>query len=336
MFDHVKFTHLVEIRPLGFLYGSAGRFLSPENLVGRSGQQFPPGAATLSGLFAAQLDSTTLESLTLAGPFWAWSNNLQNFYVPTPLHCLVKRDSEQIQAKLTFDQVQKCWSTSSGKFKSGTWTPIQEWDQIARICSEPWQFSPHLHPRLEADQRRVDVASDQGSLFLENAVELNPDASLIFLSTVTIPDGWYRFGGEGHMVELSCHPLAKTTSDLLAQPVGASFALITPGLWGSNRLSYREPMCDGKPVWSVEGMLTERPHAYRYRLGGKGSTKRLSRGRYAVSAGTVYVLSDYLGLPWQDWDPNWFPQEAYPLKRWGCALALPLPDVISQINPQVA
>ena len=48
------FKHLIAIEPLGLLYGSAGRFLSPENLVGRSGTQFPPSAATLSGVFASQ------------------------------------------------------------------------------------------------------------------------------------------------------------------------------------------------------------------------------------------------------------------------------------------
>lgn len=31
------FQYLIIIKPLGFLYGSAGRFLSPDNLVGRSG-----------------------------------------------------------------------------------------------------------------------------------------------------------------------------------------------------------------------------------------------------------------------------------------------------------
>ena len=45
--------YLITIAPLGLLYGSAGRFLSPENLVGRSGTHFPPSSATLSGLFAA-------------------------------------------------------------------------------------------------------------------------------------------------------------------------------------------------------------------------------------------------------------------------------------------
>jgi CRISPR-associated protein Cmr3 len=38
------FTHLLQITPLGLLYGSAGGFLSPENLVGRSGNKFPPNS----------------------------------------------------------------------------------------------------------------------------------------------------------------------------------------------------------------------------------------------------------------------------------------------------
>jgi CRISPR-associated protein Cmr3 len=46
------FTHLLQITPLGLLYGSAGGFLSPENLVGRSGNKFPPSSATISGLYA--------------------------------------------------------------------------------------------------------------------------------------------------------------------------------------------------------------------------------------------------------------------------------------------
>jgi len=37
----MMFKYLAIIEPLGFLYGSAGRFLSPENLVGRSGANFP-------------------------------------------------------------------------------------------------------------------------------------------------------------------------------------------------------------------------------------------------------------------------------------------------------
>lgn len=45
------FKYLITIHPLGLMYGSSGGFLSPENLVGRSREKFPPDAATLSGLF---------------------------------------------------------------------------------------------------------------------------------------------------------------------------------------------------------------------------------------------------------------------------------------------
>ena len=63
--------HLIVIRPLGLLYGSAGKFLSPENLVGRSGISFPPSAATVSGIFAHQLNDEPdkLNNLQLAGTF---------------------------------------------------------------------------------------------------------------------------------------------------------------------------------------------------------------------------------------------------------------------------
>ena len=36
------FRYLITIQPLGFLYASAGGFLSPENLVGRAQSKFPP------------------------------------------------------------------------------------------------------------------------------------------------------------------------------------------------------------------------------------------------------------------------------------------------------
>jgi CRISPR-associated protein Cmr3 len=88
------FQYLIVIEPLGLLYGSAGRFLSPENLVGRSGVSFPPSAATLSGLFASayqeDMKFDQLQSLQLAGPFWGKSDKPQNFHVPTPFNCLVK------------------------------------------------------------------------------------------------------------------------------------------------------------------------------------------------------------------------------------------------------
>lgn len=84
-------------------------------------------------------------------------------------------------------------------------------------------------------------------------------------------------------------------------------------------------------VWEVETLYTERPFPFRYRLGNHNNhhnnqPKLLSRGRYAVPGGTVYVLKQPLDKAWQDqdWDESWFPQEGPSLKRWGCGLALPL------------
>lgn len=131
------------------------------------------------------------------------------------------------------------------------------------------------------------------------------------------------------MVDLQCIALDASTQELLTQDVGDRFALITPAIWGSNRFSYREPMIyqnnNWEPAWQTETLLTERAIPFRYRLGGKEKTKRLSRGRYAVPAGSVYVLKKALSeSSWQDWKEEWFPKEAYSFKRWGCGLALPL------------
>ncbi|UBF29631.1 type III-B CRISPR module-associated protein Cmr3 [Kovacikia minuta CCNUW1] len=326
------FQYLIVIEPLGLLYGSAGRFLSPENLVGRSGISFPPSAATLSGLFAATYSSEDLQSLQLAGPFWGKGEDVQNFYVPTPFNCLVEAGTVKYQLSWNSEK----WLTQTGeapigKFERHTWIPIHSWQRPQQAFSVPWKYLPHLHPRLKLDERKVNTTdAAMGSLFLENAVQMHPDAYLIYLSNVKLPDGWYRFGGEGHMVNVRSIDLAPKTQELLNQPVGKQFALITPAVWGSNRLSYREPMQNQgdrvAPLWENAALLTERPTPFRYRLGGEqGKTKRLSRGRYAVPAGSVYVLPKPLPS-WEAWDEAWFPIEAYSYKRWGCGLALPLPQ----------
>ncbi|MBO3458996.1 type III-B CRISPR module-associated protein Cmr3 [Aetokthonos hydrillicola Thurmond2011] len=357
------FKYLVVIEPLGFLYGSAGRFLSPENLVGRSGTSFPPSAASLSGLFAAkyaeeerqkepddkkfkQKLKARLEPLYFAGPFWAKSDSPQNFYVPTPFNCLVNEGTEDIAYQLSWcglcqKWVNKTGESPTGKFESGSWLAIQDWEKLQstdlnklpKVCSSPpWKKIPHLHPQLREDERRVKLErlednSERGSLFLENGVQLNPDCCLVYLCSDEVKSGWYRFGGEGHMVDVQCLPLEQSTRNLLTQDVGKSFALITPAIWGSNRLSTRFP-----EVWNcnhyLATVLTERPKPFRYRLGGEGETKRLSRGRYAVPVGTIYVMETPLN-PWQDWDEKWFPKEGPSLKRWGCGLALPLPSAIA-------
>jgi CRISPR-associated protein Cmr3 len=197
----------------------------------------------------------------------------------------------------------------------------------------------------------VDTESDRGSLFLENAVQLEPGVCLVYLSSQPIAEGWYRFGGEGHLVDVQCRPLEPDSSagKLLTKPLGRCFATITPAIWGSNRLSYRKPMVfeksEPKPVWKCETMLCNRATPYRYRLGrnstpsaspsASGSAhqaSRLSRGRYAVPAGAVYVLAEGESLArWDQWDEAWFPKEGYSFKRWGCGLALPLnPERIIQ------
>lgn len=328
------FNYLITLEPLGLLYGSAGRFLSPENLVGRSGTSFPPNAVTLSGLFASSYSSSELQQLQLAGAFWGRLEDLQgdrqNFYVPTPFNCLV--EAGEVKYRLIWDAKTQSWQTETGtppvgKFDNGTWIAIDQWHNPKQAHFNPWKYLPHLHPRLKLDERKVDADSDQGSLFLENAVQLHPDTCLVYLSNLVLPDGWYRFGGEGHMVEVKTIPLASPMKELLQQPIGQQFALITPAVWGSTRFSYREPMKtengDVKPIWQRSALLTERPTSFRYRLGGEGKTKRLSRGRYAVPSGSVYVLENFLP-PWQQWEEAWFPKEAYSFKRWGCGLALPL------------
>jgi CRISPR-associated protein Cmr3 len=395
--SETSFKYLITVEPLGLLYGSAGAFLSPENLVGRSGAKFPPSAVTLAGLFAAsyaEQQEGDIAALTLAGPFWSFTDNLQNFCVPTPFHLLTKLQPE-LDSTLgiqigTVDQTltwrPKCedlkqaeiesgdrydrWinaegNSPTGKFNKDTWLPINEWETPKTVYANPWEFLPHLHPRLQEDQRHVvDPEGDRGSLFLENAVQLNPNVCLVYLSNAEIKPGWYRFGGEGHMVNISCPELANPTAEkLLNAPVGQYFALITPGIWGSNRLSYREPRYLKKGVasrhlleptdsdlqiveeWRGAAILTERAIPFRYRLGDRkdenkqnihkpNQPKLLSRGRYAVPAGSVYVLQEPLNKSWQEWDEDWFPKEGPSLKHWGCGLALPLK--IGTSNPTEA
>jgi CRISPR-associated protein Cmr3 len=363
------FEYIIIIEPLGLLYGSAGKFLSPENLVGRSGSYFPPSAATLSGLFAAAYNDTDIQDLLLAGPFWGKADELtphtQNFYVPTPHNYLIK-DGE-IKYILTWKN--NLWRDENNeafndKYESNTWLAITQWDKPKEVKKAPWKFLPHLHPRLELDERRVLTKKDnqeepEGSLFLENSVQMEPGTCLVYLSNTKLEPGWYRFGGEGHLVDVRCEKISPFLAEIFHVKVGKSFALITPAVWGSNRLSYREPVylhkgdskkypqqnpeSNAQKVWTVEALLTERPIPFRYRLGNhknyqpqdeqhKKPPKLLSRGRYAVPAGTVYVVKELEGLTdtsWQYWDEKWFPKEGPSFKRWGCGLALPLPNACS-------
>jgi CRISPR-associated protein Cmr3 len=337
------FNYLILINPLGFMYGSAGGFLSPENLVGRSGSKFPPEAATLAGLFfsanKAKQFATQEElryKLHLAGPFWAESDKPDDFYVPIPW------------TKIIADEGTDEWRIENRKWQRDEsklslepdykWQNINYWNYSASdirgneaVKKAPWKFVPILHPRIKHEERCVR----EDGLFLENAVQMDDETCLVYLSTHQLPDGWYRFGGENHLVEITSLQIPKESFiyELLSQKINKSFALITPGVWGSNQLSFRYPK---HADFSIKRpmMLTDRPVYYRYRLGeGEKSDEqqgehskagRMSRGRYAVPPGTVYLFNNPLNQPWWEWSEEWFPKEGFSLKQLGCNLCLPL------------
>ncbi|NJK39894.1 MAG: CRISPR-associated protein [Oscillatoriales cyanobacterium RM2_1_1] len=340
------FQFLIAVRPLGLLYGSAGAFLSPENLVGRSGTKFPPDAATLSGLILATNQEKPFVDdhhdlklqLTVAGAFWAEKyDDPQNFYVPIPQSRII--DETKIDE----------WEIREGEWcrqkpdedieASYTWQRIRSWEKRIdlvknnNVAKVPWTFVPILHPTLEEEQRHVRTPiddDDRGSLFLENAVQMQEDSCLVYLSTHRLPDGWYRFGGESHLVEIKSEELDSETIKLLEKPIKKSFALICPAVWGTNNQSWRYPK-DKNFSNERPKMLTNRPVPFRYRIG-----KKLGIGRYAVPAGTVYVVKHPLeeqNNTWWKFPHEWFPQSqaqksvndrALPLKYLGCGLCLPI------------
>jgi CRISPR-associated protein Cmr3 len=330
------FEHLITISPLGLMYGSAGAFLSPQNLVGRSGSKFPPDAATLAGLFfSANLASNGAiaphdelkEKLYLAGPFWAKRKTPERFYVPIPRHRLIAEKDED-EWRL---EGNKRWEKNPKKHDlepSYSWQSIDAWTRSAKyirqnkeMASPPWECVSFLHPKIKLDERHV---VDEDGLFLENAVQLDEDHCLVYLATYKLPEGWYRFGGEGHMVEVGhCTLTEKSTiNQLLAQKIQRACALITPGVWGSVNLSYRYPKHPDFPRDGLK-LLTDKAVPYRYRMGG-----RLGRGRYAVPAGSVYVFKHPLNEAWWEFPPAWFPQQNDNkeglLKKLGCGLCLPV------------
>jgi CRISPR-associated protein Cmr3 len=360
--------YIITIRPLGLLYGSAGPFMSPENLVGRAGNHFPPSTTTLGGLYASPdkdkyRDQTSFDNLKLVGPFWAMTDAPEDFYVPTPLTCQIKLEPASTKDPLAIQQGKVTqlwnWQHSTADVQEGhwyqanaqikkadstkTWVCISDWPKLQalrkgqsfdiEVKTSPWQYLPHLHPRLELEQRRVAENLEQGSLFLENAVQMHPDTCLVYLASQKLTDGWYRFGGEGHMVEVECIDLFldkyESLRTILEQPVGDQFALLTPAAWGTQRFSYRYPMAaaDTSPLWQLAGMMTNRPQPQRFLTKSNSQDLRFSRGRYVVPASTVYVLDAEAPLSesWLDWPSEWFPHEgSYSYQRWGSGFALPL------------
>jgi CRISPR-associated protein Cmr3 len=330
------FQYLITVSPLGLLYGSAGAFLSPQNLVGRSGTKFPPEATTIAGLFFSSNNASNgqiadhndlTQALYVTGPFWATTNQPEVFYVPVPRHRIIAEDSED-EWFLENNQ----WQRDPNKKDLEayyTWQSIDAWNRETRkirtnkeVGKVPWEWISFLHPQMKEEERHV---LNQDGLFLENAVQMDEDYCLVYLSTKALPKGWYRFGGEGHMVEVNSQPLpaSSTINQLLNQPIGRACALITPGVWGSNNLSYRYPKNPDFPKTGMK-MLTDKAVPYRYRLGNRKTGRgQLSRGRYAVPVGTVYVFKQPLNKRWWDFPPEWFPDKGL-LKRMGSGLCLPV------------
>ena len=357
------FQFLITIQPLGLMYGSAGAFLSSQNLVGRSGRKFPPDAAALSGLiFSANKEQKFAShqelnaNLRVAGPFWAFVDAEDDFYVPLPRHKVIGKDHYdewQVQNYkwcLKSDSEESEQQEDLKKEESEyRWLRIDYWDDSVgtihsdlnadhpsvAASSKCWEFTPVLHPQLKHDERHV---LPEDGLFLENAVQMKEDTCLVYLSTYPLEDGWYQFGGEGHMVEVKSISLPDQIIKRLKAPIQKSFALITPGVWGSNQLSYRYPKHSREQVFAEDNnkimMLTDKAVSYRYRMGHgdkpekqqefrKRDPGRLSRGRYAVPSGSVYVLRDSLNASWWDFPKDWFPEKGL-LQKFGCGLCLPV------------
>jgi CRISPR-associated protein Cmr3 len=355
------------------MYGSAGSFLSPENLVGRSNTKFPPDAAAIAGLLLnANRENQFTEpqrlkqKLVIAGPFWAKQDKPTAFYVPIAWHRVIaekeddewslvnkpkdsqlhEQSTEPADEKWHLNQYQ--WDRPKKELEPAySWQLIDTWDiptdelrEQEAIAEAPWKFSPFLHPKIKPDERHV---VERNGLFLENAVQLPEDVCLIYLTNIPYSElelfnGWYRLGGEGHLVEIESQVLSDKhkINRLLHQKIHHAFALITPGVWGSNTLSYRYPQHASFPNRDLK-LLTDKAVPYRYRIGqpraedvetsdryNSKAVGRLSRGRYAVPAGSVYVFREPLDMTWWDFPEEWFPKEGFPLKHLGCGLCLPI------------
>jgi CRISPR-associated protein Cmr3 len=349
----IKFKHLIALEPLGLLYGASGRLLSPQALTGRASEHFPPDSPALAGLLASQRRDSVRDLYT-AGPFWLDPD--RGLMLPAPLTLLQERKKDGTR----FSKRRLAWMEANGgsfpsgwrpadhqepprKAPSGGWIALKDWSLVGQeslivIHDNPWLAVPHLHPKLNDDER-ISAGTDADALFLEYGIALRQGVSLAYLSSDKVDDGVYRFGGEGHLVQLRSASIPAELQALLSQKLTAPFTLITPGLWGGPKLSRREPIrtdvpggvfpwhCNGQPP----GILTEKARPWRHRLGagrprtdGKPQKPRLSRGRWAVPAGGCYQLAGEPLPPWAEWKENWFPKEGFSFKQLGTALALPI------------
>ncbi len=341
----IPYQHLILLKPLGLLYGSRGRVLSPEALTGRAAEHFPPDSPAVAGLLASCMDPASRWDLFTAGPFWCSTGD--ELMLPAPLTLLQEGEGDHRRSHRRLrwreshtDGSLSGWQPADGndpprKPPSGGWVALSDWSRLGHeepvhIHPDPWKGQPHLHPRLRDDSR---VSAGENALFLEYGIALEPGVRLAYLSSHRIPEGVYRFGGEGHLVALSTRPIPQALITLLERPLAGPFTLITPGVWGGPKLSLREPIDTSVPhgqhPWhrqgQAPGILTGKPRPWRHRLGeGSSGCRRLSRGRWAVPAGSCYQVPLNPLPPWTDWPESWFPREGFSFKQLGTALALPL------------
>ena len=144
-----------------------------------------------------------------------------------------------------------------------------------QVEANPWTAVPHLHPRLEDDQR---ISAQEEALFLELAMALEPGVALAYLSSVALTEGRYRFGGRG--IWWSCAAIqSRRGCWICCRPPGiwpgAALGADHPGGVGlAQAVDARTPRCRRTPAnhpWRVNqqgpGILTDRPRPWRFRLG---------------------------------------------------------------------
>ena len=143
------FKHLLLLEPLGLLYGSSGRMLSPESLTGRVSEHFPPDSPTLAGLIGSQLERVSgakkedspIRHLHTAGPF-CFDTKANNLWLPAPF-TLLQQETGEGEPSLRQLQWQRgdleggagSWQPLDGapmprKYRRGGWVALRHWHQL--------------------------------------------------------------------------------------------------------------------------------------------------------------------------------------------------------------
>jgi CRISPR-associated protein Cmr3 len=148
----LPFAYLLLLEPLGLLYGSSGRTLSPETLTGRAAEQFPPDAPTIAGLIASQLErpsglnkqDTPLWNLHTAGPF-CYSTNKQDLWLPAPFTLLQEDNAASSDGPQSPSLHRLEWAQreEDGDGPAGSWHPPEGQQLVAGLpCATGLRCAP--------------------------------------------------------------------------------------------------------------------------------------------------------------------------------------------------